>query len=35
MLGIAHPSNESLDICLRNLRKEGFGPIWVLEIGLT
>jgi hypothetical protein len=35
MLGIAHPLDESLDICLMNLRKEGFGPRWVLEIGLT
>jgi hypothetical protein len=35
MLSIAHPSNESLDMCLTNLRKEGFGPIWVLDIGLT
>jgi hypothetical protein len=35
MLDIAHPSDESLNICLINLRKEGFGPIWVLEIGLT
>ena len=35
MLGIAHPSDESLDICLMNLRKEVFGPVWVLEIRLT
>ena len=35
MLGIAHPLDESLDICLTNLRKEGFGPIWVLDIGIA
>jgi hypothetical protein len=33
MLSIAHPSDESLDICLMNLRKEGFDPIWVSHIG--
>jgi hypothetical protein len=35
MLGIAHPLDESLVICLTNLEKEGFSPVWVLEIGLT
>jgi hypothetical protein len=35
MIGIAHLLDESLDICLSNLRKEGFGPVWVLEIGIT
>jgi hypothetical protein len=35
MLDIAHPSDESLDIVLTNLSKEGFGLVWVLDIGLT
>jgi hypothetical protein len=35
MLNISHPLDESLIICLTKLKKEGFGPVWVLEIGLT
>jgi hypothetical protein len=35
MLGIDHPSDESLDICLMNMGKEGFSPVWVLKIRLT
>jgi hypothetical protein len=35
MLDIALPLDESLIICLMNLKKEGFGPVWVLDIGLT
>jgi hypothetical protein len=35
MLDIDHPSDESLITFSTNLNKEGFGPIWVLEIGLT
>jgi hypothetical protein len=35
MIGIDHPSDESLLTFLTNLKKEGFDPIWVMEIGLT